>query len=428
MIHSKARPAFVFLTIFLDTMGCGLILPVLPLLLQQITDTSAAGAAPIYGIVLSTYSVATFLCAPLVGRCSDHYGRRKTILVCLAAAAINYVIIADANTVWLLIVARTVAGATGSTVGAAFAYLADVTPEEGRSRAYSFMNAAASAGFVFGPVLGGLLVHVGPRAPFWVAAALTGANFVYGLFFVPESLAVEKRAKLSLAGLMPFALFGKRPPILDLIRDSAVLRRMILAALTYQLAATLPIAAWFFFLEIQLHWSPAQIGTSLALMGVSSLVVQGAVAPFLIPKMGDRWAVLGGIALTTICTMAYTAVHHGWQVYALIAVSAFGMIAGPASLAIISKLIPPALRGEVFGFDTSLQSVIAIFGLPLGAWVYGLFTNSPQALYFPGGIFAVAAGIFVITLALEARALLGSQAMGELSKLAALPESGASAG
>lgn len=392
----SASVAFIFVVLLLDTLGIGLIIPVLPRLIDEIVEGDLANASRYYGALVALYSMMQFLFAPILGALSDRFGRRAVILSSLLGAALNYLLLAFAPNLAWLVVGRIIAGLTGASFSAATAYIADVTPAEKRAAAFGLVGAAFGLGFILGPALGGLVGGIDVRAPFVLAAALNLLNMVYGMFVLPESLAKEHRRPVELSRATPLGSLKNlaRTPVLLGLTGTIVCG---------YLAQWILQSTWALHGQARFGWGPLDIGISLAVVGVTSAVVQAGLVRVIVPRLGERRSVLLGLLFSVGSYVALGSATHGWMIYATIVVFAPGGIAGPAAQAILSREVSASEQGELQGSLTSLQSICAVFGPLLGTYLFGRFAPETVSPRIPGAPFFAAALLSLAGLVLAAR-------------------------
>lgn len=375
---------FVAITVLLDVMGFGMIMPVLPRLLVQLTGKSLSQAAIDGGWLLFVYAVTQFLCAPILGNLSDRFGRRLVLLWSVAALGIDYLVMGLAPTIGWLFLGRTIAGMAGASFTPAYAYVADVTAPARRAQSFGIVSAAFGIGFILGPAVGGLLGSLGPRAPFFVAASISLSNWIYGFFVLPESLAPEKRR--------PFRWRRANPvgTLLQMRRHRVVLG--VLGALFLWLVGNQVMpSTWTFYTKLRFGWSEATIGASLALAGVVMATSQATLLRLLVGRVGERRTALTGITVATIGNLGYATATAGWMMFAWLGTWAFGSMVMPSSNAFMSHRIPPDAQGELQGAVASLFSLGAILGPPLMTQIFGRFSAPGAPFHFPGAAFLTAA-------------------------------------
>lgn len=367
---------FIFITVLLNMIGFGVIMPVMPQLIMDVTGEDLAHAAKWGGILSLVYAVMQFVMMPVVGALSDRYGRRPVLLGSLAAYSADFLMMALSPSMTLLIAARTLAGAFAATFSTANAYIADISPPEKRAANFGMMGAAFGLGFIIGPAIGGLIgEQFGPRAPFFAVAALGATNFVYGYFFLPETLKPEhkrafqwKRAN----ALGNFAQFRRYPIILPIA----------FCIFLYQLGHWTFPSVWAYYAEERFQWTPTDIGLSLMAVGVASAIVQGGLTRLVVPKIGERSAALFGLSIGALAYVGYGLATKGWMIYALIPIGALAGFTLPALQSIMSRTMPADAQGELQG------AIGAVGGLSMiiGPW---LMTQIFSAFITPGEPFAI---------------------------------------
>ncbi len=368
MTQRKPAAIFIFITLLLDVLGFGLLIPVAPSLMASLLVDPVTGvqgmpveaATPYVGWLQATFYACMFLFAPLLGALSDKFGRRPVILFSLFGSGLDYLAMALAPTIGWLFVTRVVNGITGASFGVASAYVADVTEPKDRHKAYGMIGAAFGIGFVLGPLMGGWLGSINIHYPFYAAAALTLCNWLYGFFVLPESLPKERRSGFSLAkanpvGMLP--MLAKYPTIVWMAGSL-----FLLNLAQFGLHAT-----WAVYTEHRYKWDAMQVGMSLFVVGIGAAIVQGGLARKLIPKLGLRASLLFGIALGCVAYAAYGLATQGWMIYAIVAIASIGGIAQPAGQSIVSQTALPTEQGAVQGALQSLNSIAGICGPVIGS-------------------------------------------------------------
>lgn len=380
--------AFIFVTLFLDVLGVGLIIPILPKLIEQLSGGNVSAAAHTFGLLAALYSLMQFLFAPVLGSLSDRFGRRAVILGSLLGSWLDYLLLAFAPSIPWFFLGRLIAGITGANYAAASAYIADVSPPEKRAANFGLIGAAFGLGFIMGPALGGVLGNIGLRVPFFAAAGLTLLNWLYGLFVLPESLPREQRRVFAWARANPVGslLALKRFPIVLGLTATYFL---------FNLAHQVFPSTWVLYTSHRYQWTPAQVGLSLALVGVMAALVQGGLARRIIPALGERRAIIVGLTNASVFMSAYGLATEGWMVYLIIIVGSLGSIAGPAIQSLIAHSVPMNEQGAVQGALSSLASLAGILGPPLATGLFGYFVNPEALAHVPGAAFFMAA-VFVL--------------------------------
>jgi DHA1 family tetracycline resistance protein-like MFS transporter len=369
----KRQPAipFVLVAVFLDVLGIGLIIPVLPTLIGQFTS-GFDSQAYWYGLLSMVYGVMQFFFAPLLGTLSDRFGRRPVLLLSIFGLGLDFLLMAFSSSLWMLVIARIIGGITGASFTVAAAYIADVTTEENRSKGLGAIGAAFGMGFICGPVLGGVLGGIDVRYPFYVAAGLSLLNWLYGYFVLPESLPLEKRSTVSLRKANPFvALRG-----LSRMRDVGGLIWVFAFTVLGQFILQ---TIWVLYTAMRFGWGPRQNGISLFVVGLTAAIVQAGLLGWLLKRIGEVRTVLLGLCSATIACIAYGLVQQGWMMYLIIFANLLSFAAGPALQGLISKNVDPREQGLVMGSLSSLSSLATIFspliGTPILAAVGHLSTS-----------------------------------------------------
>jgi len=398
-VHAR-KPAigFIFLTLLLDVLGFGLLIPVAPRLIQSLQGGTEQQAAPVFGLLAAMYAAMQFLFAPTLGALSDRFGRRPVLLIALLGSGLDYIAMAFAPTISLLFVTRAINGLSGASITVAGAYIADVTPPEKRAAGFGMMGAAFGLGFILGPLMGGLLGKHDIHYPFYAAAALTLLNWLYGLFVLPESLPAERRSTFSWKRANPVGAF------INLTRYPMVLG-LAAAGFFSNLAQFGLHATWVLYTGYRYHWGPEQVGWSLTAVGVGAAVVQGGLARRVIPAIGERAAVLIGFTLAALAYAGYGAATEGWMIYAVIAFATFGGIAQPAAQSLITRAVSPLEQGAVQGAMTGLQSVANILGPIIGSTVFSYAVSGRMSFSMPGLSFFVGSALAMVGLIIAAMTL-----------------------
>jgi DHA1 family tetracycline resistance protein-like MFS transporter len=386
----KAAVGFIFITVLIDIIGFGIIIPVLPQLLQQLmhvtdrTDISAISKPAIFLTLI--YGLMQFIFAPILGSLSDRYGRRPVLLFSLLGFGLDYIFLAFAPSIGWLFLGRMISGITGASITTASAYMADISNEKNRAQNFGMIGAAFGLGFIIGPMLGGLLGELGTRIPFLVAAGLALVNALYGYFVLPESLDMEHRRAFDLKRANPIGSLknlNKYPAVFGLI----------IALLFIYVAAHSVQSNWSFANINKFGWTPKTIGISLAVVGVLISLVQGLLIRVVNPKLGNEKSVYIGIALYALGLTLFAFATQGWMMFLFLVPYCLGGISGPALQAIISLHVPKNEQGELQGSLTGLQSLTTIIGPPMmiGLTSYFSIKNDPNHIYFPGAAFLLGA-------------------------------------
>ena len=375
---------FVAVTVLLDSIGFGLILPVLPALLVQLTGLTVNRAAIDGGWLAFVYAATQFVCAPVLGNLSDRFGRRPVLLCAVAAFGVDYLIMGFAPTLGWLFLGRAIAGITGASFTPAYAYVADISPPEKRAQSFGLISAGFGIGFILGPALGGLLGGYGPRIPFFAAACVSLLNFAYGLFALPESLPPEKRRPFDWRRANPLGTLMQ-------VRKHPVVLGLLAALFLWMVGHQVMPSTWTFYTKYRFGWTEAMNGLSLALAGTVMAVSQATLTRFLVPRIGERRAALMGIAIAGIGYLGYATATAGWMMFAWLATWFFGAIVMPSTNGLMSRLVARDAQGELQGAVAGLFSLSSIVGPPLMTQLFGRFTSPSAPVHFPGAAFAASA-------------------------------------
>jgi DHA1 family tetracycline resistance protein-like MFS transporter len=403
------KPAIILIliTLFIDTVGFGVIIPVIPQLLKDLTNGgTTAYAALVGGFLAATYAVMQFLCGPIAGALSDRFGRRPILLASLFGFAIDYTLTAFAPTLAWLFLGRTVAGVFGASFTTGAAYISDISTPENRPQNFGLIGVAFGLGFILGPVLGAFasvyaqsIGFDGTRAPFFLGAALALLNGLYAFFFMPESLKPENRRKFEWSRANTYGTFK------SLFKNEVVKQLFIALTLVY-LAAHAVQSNWSFFTMEQLDWGPKEIGFSLGVVGFMFALVQGGLIRIIIPKLGQNRSVYVGLGLYALGLLLYAFSTQDWMIYTFTVIYCMGSICGPALQGIMASSIAANAQGELQGGFTSLMSVTTIFGpLLMNSVLFAYFTSSSAPVHFPGAAMLVGA-LFCLVATIIARKAL----------------------
>jgi DHA1 family tetracycline resistance protein-like MFS transporter len=384
---SGARPAamvFIFITVLIDTIGFGIILPVTPQLIMQLTGEGVAQAAIYGGWLAFVFALLQFFAAPVIGNLSDRFGRRPVLLFSLFAFGLDYLVMGFAPTLAWLFIGRAVAGIAGASYTTAYAYIADISPPEKRAQNFGMIGAAFGTGFVVGPAIGGLLGELGPRAPFFVAAGMALLNFVYGYFILPETLVPGSRRRFDWKRANPVGT------LLEL-RKYPVVLGLAGAMFLWQLGHQVLPNTWAFYTIYKFNWSAAAIGYSLAFVGVIMAISQGLLTGVLVRRLGEHRAALIGLVFGALCYLGYAFATQGWMMYVSMLAWFLGALAYPAMNAMMSHQVPASAQGELQGGVASLYSFSSILGPPMMTGLFGYFSSGQAPVQFPGAAFFCAA-------------------------------------
>ena len=398
MKSKKTALLFIFITILVDVIGIGIILPIIPDFIMQLTG-EGNHMAVIYGMWLTTaFAGMQFLFSPVMGEISDQYGRKPILLLSLLGLSIDYMIHAWAPTIVWLFVGRFLAGITGASFTVASAYIADVSTKEEKAQNFGLIGAAFGLGFIIGPGIGGFFGEMDIRLPFYIAAGLTFANFLFGWLFVPESLTKENRRTIDLKKMIPGV------SLVALRKYKGVLL-LIAAFFLANLAGQALPSTWSYFTIERFDWNPKQIGLSLVVVGLLVAIVQGFLVGKVVARFGKRKTVGFGFLLWTLGMFLFAVATEPWMLYAFLIPYALGGIAGPTVQGIISNQVSEKEQGNLQGSITALVSVTAILGQLTFSPVFYYFVRPEGNFYFPGAAYALAAIFLLIAFVLASTAM-----------------------
>lgn len=381
----KTAISFIFITLLIDVMGWGLIIPVMADLIAELKGISINQASTYGAFLLSAFAVTQFVFSPLIGNLSDKYGRRPVLLLSLLSFGIDYIILAVAPTYSWLFVGRVIAGITGASFTTATAYIADVsTDETTRAKNFGLIGAAFGLGFVLGPALGALLATWGIRAPFYAAAVLCFLNCIYGYFFLPESLSKENRRAFDWKRANPFGS-------LKFLTSHPEIGGLALSFFLIYLGSQSVQGNWNFFTIYRFNWSEKMVGISLAVVGVLVGAVQGGLTRVVNPKIGNEKSIYLGLSLYTLGLILFAFATEGWMMFAFLVPYCLGGICGPSLQSVISGHVPSSHQGELQGALTSLMSLTTIIGPLVMNSTFAYFTTDKAPFYFPGIHFMIGA-------------------------------------
>ena len=387
---------FILITVVIDAMGIGLILPVMPDLIRSVEGGSLANAALWGGLLATVFAVMQFLFGPLVGAISDSRGRRPVLLVALAVMALDYLLMAVAHTIWLLVIGRIIGGITAATQSTGAAYMADISKPDEKSANFGLIGAAFGVGFVVGPLIGGGLAIWGERAPFYAAALLAALNFAFGWFILPETVTDRIRR--------PFAWSRANP--LGALRHIAALPglgRLLTVVFIYAVAFFVYPAIWAYYGQARFGWGPGMIGLSLSAFGIGIAIVQGLLMKPILSRLGERNTVIFGLSIEVATFVFLAFVTNGWIALILTPLTALGSVSGPALQGIMSRTAADDQQGELQGVLTGVNAIATIIAPLLMTQTFWLFTQADAPVYAPGAPFLLAGVLIVVCIAIFAR-------------------------
>ena len=389
MQPKKTALLFIFITILVDVIGIGIILPIIPELIMELTG-EGIDTAVLYGMWLTTaFAGMQFLFSPVLGEISDQFGRRPILLIALLGLSIDYLIHAWAPTITWLFLGRFLAGITGASFTVASAYIADISTKENKAKNFGLIGAAFGLGFIIGPGIGGFFGEIDIRLPFYIAAGLTFSNFLFGWLFVPESLPIENRRKIKIFKMIPGVS-------LVALRNYKGVLLLIFAFFLANLAGQALPSTWSYYGIERYNWSPKDIGVSLMVVGLLVAIVQGFLVGVLVKKFGKRVVVTVGFLLWTIGMFLFSVATEPWMLYAFLIPYALGGIAGPTVQGLISNQVSEKEQGNLQGSITGLVSVTAILGQLIFSPVFYFFIRPEGDIYFPGAPYTLAAFFLLV--------------------------------
>jgi MFS transporter, DHA1 family, tetracycline resistance protein len=392
----RAALVFIFVTVVLDMLALGMIIPVLPGLIENFLDGNTARAAQVFGVFGSVWAVMQFFAMPIMGGLSDRFGRRPVILLSNLGLGLDYILMALAPNLRWLFVGRVISGITAASISTAMAYVADVTPVERRAKSYGLVGMAFGIGFVLGPALGGLLGSIDPRLPFWAAAVASLLNAAYGFFVLPESLPPERRR--------PFEWRRANPVgALNFLRAHREVGGLAGAAFLSNVAHAVLPAVFVLYAGYRYGWDEKTVGLSLAAVGASSALVQGLLVGPLVRRFGERNVLLAGLLAGAAGFGIYAFAPNGWIFLAGIPVVALWGLAGPTAQGLMTRHVGPGMQGELQGAMGSVQGVATIIGPLVFATTFAWSIREGIEWHFPGAAYALAGVLLVVSALIAAR-------------------------
>jgi DHA1 family tetracycline resistance protein-like MFS transporter len=381
--RGKAGLPFILVTVFLDTLGFGIVIPVLPALVASMTADKPAQAYW-YGALLASYGLAQFFSAPLLGAVSDRFGRRSVLLISIFGLGLNFFITALSPWLWLLLVSRLIGGASGASYTVAGAYIADLTTAENRSRSFGLLGAVFGLGFICGPMIGGLLAANDLRLPYFAAAVLALLNWLYGFFILPESLPADRRTSVDLKKANPFSA------ILALAQVRGI-GSLVLVYIFTVFAQFVLQTTWVLYTSFRFGWGPRENGISLFVFGIVSAVAQAGLLGILLKKLGDTRTALLGLTSSLVAYIFYGLAYQGWMMYAIILANMLGFVINPALQGIVSKSVDPRHQGITLGSLNSISSIMGVIAPLVGTPLLALVSGLPPTDWRAGVTFFMAA-------------------------------------
>jgi len=386
----QAALGFIFVTMLIDVIGWGIIIPVIPGLIEELISGDISEAAKVGGWLTFAYAITQFLFAPIVGNLSDKFGRRPIILISLFGFTLDYLLLAFAPTITWLFIGRIIAGITGASITTASAYIADISTPENRAKNFGMIGAAFGLGFIIGPVIGGILGQYGARIPFYATAILCFLNFLYGYFILPESLSEENRRPFELKRANPVGSFmhlKKYPSLINLV----------LATFILYVASHAVQTNWSYFTMYKFDWNEGMVGISLGAIGLLVAFVQGVLIRWINPILGNEKSIYTGFFMYSLGMLLFAFASESWMMFAFLIPYCLGGIAGPALQAVISIQVPSSEQGEIQGTLTSVMSASAIVGPPLMTGIFYYFTQKDSEIIFAGAPFLLGGVLMILS-------------------------------
>lgn len=394
---TKAAFAFIFITVALDMLALGVVVPLLPKLTLGFLGGDSAGAAKVTGLFGLVFAAMQFLFSPVLGALSDRYGRRPVILLSNLGLGFDYMLMALAPSLGWLFVGRAISGVTAASVPTAMAYITDVTPAEQRAAKFGMLGAAFGLGFVVGPAVGGLLSSINPRLPFWLSAGLSLANAIYGLFVLPESLPRERRSRASLLKANPLA-------VLTLLRSHPELLGLTAVSVLFALSHEVLPSMFVLYTHHRYHWGDAMTGVTLAAVGVCSTIVSAVLIGRIVSWLGERRTLFVGLAFGVVSFAIYGLAPTGWLFLAGLPFGALWGISGPAMQSLISRRVDPSQQGQLQGALGALRSITDMVGPVLFTQTFAFAIGPQWETPLPGAPYLLAALLLVPALYMAWRA------------------------
>ena len=393
----SVKLAVLFAVLVIDVFGIGLMLPVVPGLVRELTHGDIASAAATYGWLIALYSLMQFLFGPALGALSDRFGRRAVLLASMLGLFADYGLLAVSPALWVVAVARIIGGIMGASIATASAYIADITPPEKRAQNFGIIGVAFGIGFVLGPLAGGLLGELGTRVPFYGASLVSLVAFIFTFFFLPESLPKERRRRFRLAEANPVGAFLT-------IAHSRMVKVLVVVFFLSQLSERLLESTWVLFTAYQFNWSAVDVGLSFAWVGVLFVITQGGLVRVVVPRLGEWNTVILGFAVAAVCMFTMAFIHQAWMLYVVTVPYVLGWgLTGPASQAVVTRIVPPNEQGLLQGAIASISTATGVIAPPIGGALFGYFIGPKAPVHLPGIAFLIGSILFVCGLIIASR-------------------------
>ncbi len=392
----NAAVAFIFVTILLDMLALGMIMPILPKLVESFVDNDTATAARIFGVFGTAWALMQFIFSPVLGSLSDRFGRRPVVLLSNFGLGLDYVLMALAPSLWWLFVGRVISGITSASISTSFAYISDITAPDKRAAVFGRVGAAFGAGFILGPALGGLLGGVDPRLPFWVAAGLSFANTLYGLLILPESLPRDRRSPFHWRSANPVGAW-------KLLRSDTTLTGLSIVNFIAQVAHVVLPSTYVLYATYRYGWDERTVGLTLAMVGVCAMVVQGGAVGPIVNRFGERKALAIGLAFGALGFLIFGLAPTGPLSWLGIPVMALWGVAGPATLGLMTRCVAPDQQGQLQGASGSVQSMAQLVGPFLFTLTFSYFISPASPVKLPGAPFLLAALLLLAAMLIAMR-------------------------
>lgn len=395
---SNAALGFIFITVLVDVIGLGIIIPIVPKLIENLTGLGISEASKYGGFLVFSFALMQFIFSPVLGALSDKFGRRPILLLSLLGLGLDYILHAFAPTIAWLFAGRLIAGIMGASFTTATAYIADISTPEKRSQNFGLIGAAFGLGFIIGPIIGGVASKWGTNVPFLIAAGLTLLNVIYGYFILPESLSLENRREFSWKRANPIGSLKQ-------LKKYPLVSGLIASLLLLFVASHSVQSNWTYYTMYKFQWTPEIVGYSLAVVGLLIAFVQGFLIRKVIPKFGESKTIYFGMAFYIAGLILFGLASKGWMMFLFVIPYCLGGIAGPALQGIISKQVPDNEQGELQGALTSLMSLTAIIGPLVMNNLFAYATNKNSLIYLPGASFYLGAVLMIIAVFLTHKTL-----------------------